>query len=60
MDLLPQEPSSMHIASVGLGLRYNYSDWFKFRIDYGYPVVTENVFGVDESGRFHIGATATF
>lgn len=60
VDLLPQEPSSMQIASVGLGLRYNYSDWFKFRIDYGYPVVTENVFGVDESGRFHIGATATF
>ncbi len=58
-DLLPGEPSSIQIASVGVGLRWNYSDWFKFRIDYGYPVVTENVF-TDESGRFHIGATATF
>ena len=59
VDLLPLEPSSFQIGSVGLGLRWNYSDWFKFRVDYGYPVFTENVFA-DESGRFHIGATATF
>lgn len=58
-DLLPGEPSSMQVGSVGMGMRYNYSDWFKFRIDYGYPVFTENVV-TDESGRFHIGATATF
>jgi len=58
-DLLPGEPSSRQIGSVGMGMRWNYSDWFKFRIDYGYPVFTENVV-VDESGRFHIGATATF
>jgi len=59
VDLLPLEPSSFQIGSVGLGLRWNYSDWFKFRVDYGYPVFTENVIA-DESGRFHIGATATF
>ena len=58
-DLLPGEPSNYQIGSVGVGLRWNYSDWFKFRLDYGYPVFTENVFA-DESGRFHIGATATF
>lgn len=58
-DLLPGEPSSYQIGSVGVGLRWNYSDWFKFRLDYGYPVFTENVIA-DESGRFHIGATATF
>ncbi|MAS93224.1 MAG: hypothetical protein CMO55_08515 [Verrucomicrobiales bacterium] len=59
-NLLVGEPSSFQIGSVGLGLRWNYSDWFKFRLDYGYPVYTENVVGVDESGRFHVGATATF
>ncbi|MEM6916607.1 MAG: ShlB/FhaC/HecB family hemolysin secretion/activation protein, partial [Verrucomicrobiota bacterium] len=59
VDLLVGEPSSFEIGSVGAGLRWNYSDWFKFRLDYGYPVFTENVVA-DESGRFHIGATATF
>lgn len=58
-ELLVGEPSSSQIGSVGMGLRWNYSDWFKFRLDYGYPVFTENVIA-DESGRFHIGATATF
>ena len=59
VDLLPLEPSTFQIGSVGVGLRWNYSDWFKLRVDYGYPVFTENVVA-DESGRFHIGATATF
>lgn len=58
-NLLVGEPSSFQIGSVGLGLRWNYSDWFKFRLDYGYPVYSENVIA-DESGRFHLGATATF
>ncbi|MEX2577898.1 MAG: ShlB/FhaC/HecB family hemolysin secretion/activation protein [Verrucomicrobiales bacterium] len=58
-NLLPGGPSHFHIGSVGAGLRWNYSDWFKFRLDYGYPVFTENVL-VDETGRFHLGATATF
>lgn len=57
--LLPGEPGTQQLGSVGLGLRWNYSDWFRFRLDYGYPVFTENVVA-DESGRFHIGATATF
>lgn len=58
-DLLVNEPSSFEMGSVGVGLRWTYSDWFKFRLDYGYPVFTENV-NADESGRFHLGATATF
>lgn len=58
-DPLPLAPSYSHLGSVGVGLRYNYSDWFRFRLDYGYPVFTENVV-TDTSGRFHIGATATF
>lgn len=49
------------IGSVGVGLRWSYSDWFKLRADYGYPVYTDtNRVGLNESGRFHIGATATF
>ena len=57
--LLPQEAGSFEIGSVGIGMRWDYSDWFRLRLDYGYPVYTEDVV-VDESGRFHIGATATF
>ncbi len=58
-ELIGGEASSLQVGSVGMGLRWNYSDWFKFRLDYGYPVFTENVVA-DESGRFHLGATATF
>ncbi len=53
-------PSSTQIGSVGVGMRWNYSDWFKFRLDYGFPVMSKNTLGIDDSGRFHIGATATF
>lgn len=56
---LPQEPGTMQLGSLGLGFRWNYSDWFRLRFEYGYPVFTENVV-TDTSGRFHIGATATF
>tara|TARA_R110002096_G_scaffold45372_9_gene121905 strand:+ start:5926 stop:7788 length:1863 start_codon:yes stop_codon:yes gene_type:complete len=58
-DLLPGEASSFDIGSAGIGVRWDYSDWFRLRVDYGYPVFAENVV-TDESGRFHIGATATF
>lgn len=51
--------SDFEIGSAGVGLRWNYSDWFKFRLDYGFPIFTQNVVA-NESGRFHIGATATF
>ena len=58
------ELDSQSIASVGVGMRWNYNDFFRLRIDYGYPIKTHidpNRFPpVDESGRFHIGATATF
>ena len=58
-------PNSQTIASIGLGMRYTYNDFFKLRIDYGHPVMSDNVVNagaqfVDTSGRFHIGATATF
>jgi len=57
--LLPGEPSYSQIGSVGVGMRYTYSDWFRFRLDYGYPIMSQNVI-TNESGRFHIGAIATF
>ncbi len=59
-SLLPGEASHQAIGSVGAGLRWDYRDKFKLRVDYGYPVVSDNIQGIDESGRWHIGATATF
>ncbi len=59
VNLLPGEPESQSIASVGVGLRYAYNHSYKLRIDYAHPVMTDNVI-TNESGRFHIGATATF
>ncbi len=59
-DLLPGELESQTIASTGLGLRWEYNDFFRVRVDYGYPVKTETAFPVSTTGRFHIGATATF
>ncbi|MDF1812237.1 MAG: ShlB/FhaC/HecB family hemolysin secretion/activation protein [Verrucomicrobiales bacterium] len=58
------EPNSQTIASVGVGMRYTYNDFFKLRVDYGHPVMSDvpvnAVNPLDTSGRFHIGATATF
>lgn len=47
------------IGSAGVGLRYQLEDWFTLRVDYGVQVSET---GVDdgESGRWHIGARATF
>lgn len=59
VDRLPDEPNQVEMQSVGAGFRWSYSDWFRLRFDYGYPVTTQNI-EVDESGRFHIGATANF
>ncbi len=59
VDRLPDEPNQIEMQSVGTGFRWSYSDWFRLRFDYGYPVTTQNI-EVDQSGRFHIGATANF
>lgn len=56
-DNIPAQ--NFEIGSAGVGVRWNYSDWFKFRLDYGFPIFTQNVVSND-AGRFHIGATATF
>lgn len=60
VNRLDDEPSSFQMSSVGGGLRWRYSDWFRLRLDYGYPISTKNLDGLDQSGRFHIGATANF
>lgn len=60
VNRLQDEPSSFEMSSVGVGLRWRYSDWFRLRLDYGLPVSTKNLDGLDDSGRFHIGATANF
>ena len=59
-ELLPGEPDNVSIASVGVGLRWTYNDFFRLRVDYGHPVMTHNAPGLDEGGRFHFGAVATF
>ncbi len=60
VDRLEDEPSSLVMSSVGAGLRWRYSDWFRLRLDYGFPISTKNLDGLDDSGRIHIGATANF
>ncbi|NNE93726.1 MAG: ShlB/FhaC/HecB family hemolysin secretion/activation protein [Verrucomicrobiales bacterium] len=59
VNRLPDEPNQVGMQSVGAGFRWRYSDWFRLRFDYGYPVTTQNI-EVDQRGRFHIGATANF
>jgi len=60
VDRVEDEPSSFSMLSVGAGLRWRYSDWFRVRLDYGIPLDTSGLDGVDDSGRIHIGATANF
>ncbi|MCB1079258.1 MAG: ShlB/FhaC/HecB family hemolysin secretion/activation protein, partial [Verrucomicrobiae bacterium] len=60
VNRLPDEPNQQELASVGVGLRWRYSDWFRLRLDYGHPVSTHNTPGIDDNGRVHIGATANF
>jgi len=60
VERVEDEPSSFQMSSAGAGLRWRYSDWFRLRLDYGYPISTKNLDGLDASGRFHIGATANF
>ena len=40
--LLPGEPDNISIASVGVGMRWTYNDFFRLRVDYGHPVMTHN------------------
>lgn len=55
---LPGETDA-ELGSVGLGFRYNRDNWFSLRVDYGFQV-TEEGFTDGSSGRWHVGATATF
>ncbi len=60
VDRLDMEPGQVSLQSVGAGLRWRYSDWFRLRLDYGYPVGGSNNDFLDNNGRIHIGATANF
>ncbi|MCP5555485.1 MAG: ShlB/FhaC/HecB family hemolysin secretion/activation protein [Verrucomicrobiales bacterium] len=59
-DKLPDEPNQVELQSVGVGLRWLYSDWFRLRLDYGIPLSDRNLDGIDDGGRWHVGATANF
>ncbi len=60
VELLEGEPGEFELQSVGLGLRWYYSDWFRLRVDYGVPIGTSGVDGIDTASRWHVGATANF
>lgn len=60
VNRLPDEPNQQELQSIGLGLRWRYSDWFRLRLDYGHPVGTHQASGIDDDGYLHIGATANF
>lgn len=60
VNRLPDEPNQQELQSVGLGLRWRYSDWFRLRLDYGLPVGSHQTAGVKDDGYLHIGATANF
>ena len=57
-DPLPFE-QDLRAGSVGLGFRYQRENWFTLRVDYGFQV-SEEGFQDGESGRWHVGARATF
>lgn len=57
-DPLPGE-IDRSLGSVGVGFRYQKSDWFTLRVDYGFQV-SEQGFDDGEQGRWHVGARATF
>lgn len=59
-DRLEEAPDNFEMLSVGAGLRWRYSDWFRVRVDYGIPIGTSGLDGIDDGGRIHIGATANF
>jgi hemolysin activation/secretion protein len=56
---LPAEPTSIELASAGLGLRYQLSTYVSARVDYGWQL-KENEFGRNHRGRGHVGITISF
>ncbi len=46
------------ISSVGVGFRYQLEKWFSLRVDYGVQINDDVNDG--RSGRWHVGARATF
>lgn len=49
----------IRMGSVGLGMRYQRENWFTLRVDYGFQVSEEGL-NDGQSGRWHVGARATF
>ncbi|MFT5468933.1 MAG: hemolysin activation/secretion protein, partial [Verrucomicrobiales bacterium] len=54
----PGELDDQNLLSVGVGARWVYDDWLRFRLDVGFPI-DETVADPDavESVRYHIGVT---
>ncbi len=63
VDLLPQEPSSTQLSSVGVGLRYRIGTYVTARMDYGWQLTEidglEGITGPGE-GKFQFGVTVSY
>ena len=57
-DLLPGEPDSIELSSVGFGTRYIVNPYLKFRMDFGVPL--KDVPGHNDKERFHFGLILSY
>ena len=55
--LLPDEPRSEELLSVGPGLRYTIGQWVSLRFDYGFAL--KNIASGDH-GRAHVGVVISY
>jgi hemolysin activation/secretion protein len=59
VERLPNEPSSLDLASVGVGLRYRFNTQLSVRFDYGWQIGDEAGFSGDDS-RAHISVLLSY
>ena len=60
VNLLPGEPSSVSLSSVGPGFRWTIGEHFSMRFDYGFQLTdSEQGLGLGDS-RMHIGGTVSY
>lgn len=58
--LLPGEPESTWVSSVGVGFRYRISRYFSMSFDYGWQLNDLAYFGTEGTSRAHITATLRY
>ena len=58
-DPLPEQESSFHLASVGIGTRLQVFDWLSLHADWAYPL-TQGVNTERHDPRVHFSLRASF